>query len=98
MPTIAGYLSLSEKFDITIVDGRDRVNCTKQSIKALSSDGVVVLDYLEREFYKKALDFMALHGFREITFTGIIPGLFYRKETTIFTGMTTASVFNDYKF
>ena len=37
-------LKLQETFDIIIVDGRDRVNCCKQAVKAISEKGVIVLD------------------------------------------------------
>jgi precorrin-6B methylase 2 len=71
-------------FDIVIVDGRDRVNCLKSSIDALTSRGVMILDDSEREEYKEALTFMNDRGFRKIDFSGVAPGVFYRKSTTIF--------------
>ena len=45
---------LSEKFDVIIVDGRDRVNCCKYSIDALTEKGVLVLDDSERKVYEEA--------------------------------------------
>lgn len=77
-------VKLGEKFDIIIVDGRDRVNCCKQAVAALSENGVVVLDDSEREFYQPGIDFLKENGFRELPFSGISPGLFYRKSTSIF--------------
>lgn len=77
-------LSLPEKFEVIIVDGRDRVNCCKQAIDALTDNGVVVLDDSERAFYKPALDFLAEKGFKHLPFTGISPGLFYNKTTSVF--------------
>ncbi len=71
-------------FDIVIVDGRDRINCCKNSLAALSDAGVMVLDDSERDIYQEAFTFMAANGFREITFSGISPGLFYLKSTTVF--------------
>lgn len=76
--------STGEKFDIIIVDGRDRVNCCKNSVEALSEIGVMVLDDSERLVYDEARKFMAAQGFKELPFTGISPGLFYAKCTTIF--------------
>lgn len=75
---------LGEKFDVIIVDGRDRVNCCKHSINALSPNGVLVLDDSEREFYEEARTFLTLNGFKELPFTGISPGLFYNKTTSVF--------------
>jgi len=77
-------VKLEEKFDIIIVDGRDRVNCCKQAVDALSTDGVVVLDDSEREFYREAVDFLVKKGFKQLAFTGVSPGLFYRKATSVF--------------
>lgn len=76
--------SLPEKFDLIIVDGRDRVNCCKNSVEALSANGVIVLDDSEREIYNRARIFLVENGFRELPFTGISPGLFYNKATSIF--------------
>lgn len=77
-------LKLEKKFDIIIVDGRDRVNCCKQAIDALSANGVVVLDDSEREFYSEGISFLKSKGFKELSFSGISPGLFYRKSTSVF--------------
>ncbi|MGV8877529.1 MAG: FkbM family methyltransferase [Sphingobacteriaceae bacterium] len=77
-------IKLEEKFDIIIVDGRDRVNCCKQGIEALSPKGVMVLDDSERDEYKQGVDFLLSKGFKHLLFSGISPGLFYRKSTSIF--------------
>jgi hypothetical protein len=77
-------VKLGEKFDIIIVDGRDRVNCCKQAVDALSDNGVVVLDDSEREFYKEGVDFLIKKGFKHLSLSGISPGLFYRKSTSVF--------------
>ena len=74
----------SEKFHIIIVDGRDRVNCCKNSITALTDDGVIVLDDSERPQYKEAIDYLKSKGFKELPFSGISPGSFINKSTTIF--------------
>ncbi|HEY5327572.1 MAG TPA: FkbM family methyltransferase [Mucilaginibacter sp.] len=77
-------LKLEETFDIIIVDGRDRVNCCKQAVKAVSEKGVIVLDDSERDFYKEGINFLVNKGFKELSLTGISPGLFYRKATSVF--------------
>jgi len=77
-------LKLEETFDIIIVDGRDRVNCCKQAVKALSENGVIVLDDSEKVSYKEGVKFLINKGFKELVFTGISPGLFYRKATSVF--------------
>ena len=77
-------VKLEEKFDIIIVDGRDRVNCATKAVDALSPKGVIVLDDSEREKYKPAIDFLIKRGFKHIPFSGISPGLFYLKSTSVF--------------
>ena len=79
MPTTKDH-----KFNVIIVDGRDRVNCCMQSINALTEDGVIVLDDSEREFYLPAIHSLTGLGFKQLPFSGISPGLFYRKSTTVF--------------
>jgi len=76
--------SLGEKFDIIIVDGRDRVNCCKYGVDALTEKGVIVLDDSERESYHGARVFLLKQGFKELSFSGISPGLFYEKATSVF--------------
>lgn len=73
-----------ERYDIIIVDGRDRVNCCKQSVNALSEKGVLILDDSEREKYNEARLFLQKEGFKELSFSGISPGFFYRKATSVF--------------
>ena len=75
---------LNQQFDIIIVDGRDRVNCCKYSLAALSPEGVVILDDSEREAYEPARMLLKENGFKEISFSGISPGLFYEKATSVF--------------
>lgn len=75
---------LGEKFDIIIVDGRDRVNCCKNSVEALTTSGVLVLDDSERDFYQPARTFLLEKSFKELPFTGVSPGLFYNKTTSVF--------------
>lgn len=75
---------LGEKFEVIIVDGRDRVNCCKHSISALTENGVLVLDDSEREVYEEARTFLKAEGFKELSFSGISPGLFYNKATSVF--------------
>lgn len=76
--------TLDNKFDIVIVDGRDRVNCMKNAIRSIKDNGVIVLDDSERQQYKDGIDFLLNHNFKKIDFWGISPGLFYKKNTTVF--------------
>lgn len=79
-----GAKNSKQKFNIIIVDGRDRVNCCLQSMDSLSEDGVLILDDSERAQYDVGRKALINNGFKEISFSGISPGLFYRKETSVF--------------
>lgn len=76
--------SYVEKFDIIIIDGRDRVNCILESVHAISERGVIILDDSERIEYQEGKDFLVEKGFKYIEFWGIAPGIFFNKCTTIF--------------
>ncbi len=75
---------LDKKFDLIIVDGRDRINCIKNSIECLNSNGVIILDDSERSSYIDGIQYLIDNEFKKIYFWGISPGLFYKKNTTIF--------------
>ncbi|MDM5272404.1 hypothetical protein PGH07_09455 [Sulfurovum sp. zt1-1] len=76
--------TIDRKFDIVIVDGRDRVNCIKNSLFSLKESGVIVLDDSERPYYQEGINHLLSNGFKKIDFWGISPGLFYKKSTTLF--------------
>ena len=73
-----------KRYDVIMVDGRDRVNCVKQSSEQLSERGVVLLDDSERSRYKEALDFMASRGFKQLDFESIKPKDKRLSRTTLF--------------
>lgn len=73
-----------EKFNIIIIDGRDRVNCCKQCLPAITNDGVVVVDDSERPQYQDGISFLKQNDFKELRFTGISPGVFIYKATSVF--------------
>ena len=75
----------TEKFyDIVIIDGRDRVNCLKNSRHKLTSRGVIILDDSHREKYKEGINYMKNQGFLSIDFAGLPPNGQKLKQTTIF--------------
>lgn len=78
-------------FDVIVVDGRDRVNCCKNLIDALKSDGIIIFDNSDRELYDEAYSYLRDNGFKEIKFTGMGPinleawstSIFYRNKNNI---------------
>lgn len=71
-------------FDIVIIDGRDRVNCAKNSLKSLKPDGIIIWDNSDRPEYKEGYDFLKQHGFGKIEFIGLVPAIIQKGETGIF--------------
>jgi len=76
--------SLDEKFDIIIIDGRDRVNCCKYSLEALTPKGVVILDNSNRPNYEPGIDFLLGNNFKKIDFVGMSPKSPQLSQTSIF--------------
>jgi len=73
-----------KQYNIIVVDGRRRVRCIINSISALCSDGVIVLDDSEREEYAEGVLFLRQHGFKRLDFWGIAPGMHDKKCTSVF--------------
>jgi len=76
--------SFSNCFDIIIIDGRDRINCVKNSLEALKYDGIIIWDNSDRSRYEKGYSFLNEHGFRRLDFEGIGPLNTYKWCTSIF--------------
>jgi len=73
-----------KKFDVILIDGFDRVNCCKYAVAALNEHGVVIFDDTELEKFQEGIAYLKAAGFKMLSFSGISPGLFYRKETSVF--------------
>lgn len=76
--------SFNDEFDIVIIDGRKRVECAKNSLKALKKDGVIIWDNSDRELYNEGYDFLIANGFKRIDFWGMGPINAYAWCTSIF--------------
>ena len=61
--------SSGTEYDMIIVDGRDRLNCVRQSLQALSERGVIILDDSHRNRYQVCIKEVKKSGF-------LIMGLF----------------------
>lgn len=74
-----------EKFDIIVIDGRDRVRCAKNCVEKLREDGIIIWDNSEREYYEEGFRYLKDKGFKQLELSGIIwgiPGV--RDYTSIF--------------
>jgi len=74
----------NNKFDIVVIDGRDRVNCALNCLDALKPDGVVIWDNSDRTEYMGGYNFLLEHGFKKIEFVGMCPVVNFKSETAIF--------------
>ena len=74
----------SKKFDIVVVDGRDRVNCIRNTLNSLTERGVIILDDSNVTDYDEGRKFLHSTGFREITLEGMGPVMHTSKTTSIF--------------
>lgn len=73
-----------KKYDVILVDGRERVKCAKNSLDLLSDNGVLILDDSDRPKYQEVYSFYESKGFKRIIFTGLKPTGFRRYATTVF--------------
>jgi len=71
------------RFDVVVVDGRDRVNCGLQAVEALEPGGVIVWDNSDRRRYGPGLNALAGQGFRRLPFVGLAPLGSSASETSI---------------
>jgi hypothetical protein len=72
------------RFDLIVIDGRDQVNCARESVGALTLDGVLVWDNTEREKYRAGFSHLHSQGFRQIDFWGLGPCGYKEWCTTVF--------------
>lgn len=72
------------EFDVIVIDGRDRVNCSKNSLDALRSDGVIIWDNSDRDIYNEGYEYLIRNGFKRIDFWGIGPINVYGWCTSVF--------------
>lgn len=73
-----------DRFDVVVIDGRDRVNCAKHCLPALKRNGVVIGDNSDRERYSEGLAFLQSAGFKRLDLWGNAPVAMTKSCTTIF--------------
>ncbi len=71
------------RFDIVVIDGRDRVNCARHAVTGLKPEGVIVWDNTDREEYRPGIESLARAGFRRVEFLGMVPTLNEKLETSV---------------
>lgn len=84
-------LKSKKRYDVIIVDGRDRVRCALNAIERLKKYGVIIWDNSERKRYQKGIKKLHELGFKQIEFFGPVPidnklettSVFYRTENLL---------------
>ena len=71
------------KYEIVIVDGRERVKCAIKAFNKLKENGVLILDDSDRDRYTEALNFYTEKGFKKLSFSGLKPTGLGIDETSI---------------
>ncbi|MDY6913835.1 MAG: class I SAM-dependent methyltransferase [Planctomycetota bacterium] len=61
------------RFDVIVIDGRQRLACAEYASGALKSGGVIVWDNSDREDYRPGFDLLQQQGFKRLEFTGMGP-------------------------
>jgi hypothetical protein len=77
-------LNCQVAFDIVIIDGMDRENCSKNAPAALSKESVIIFDNSDRASYDKAYKNLSKIGFKRLDFHGPGPINHYGWCTSIF--------------
>ena len=57
-----------DRFDVVVIDGRERVRCAVNSLGALKPHGVIIWDNTQREKYQPGFDFLKTLVFEESIF------------------------------
>ena len=71
-------------FHVIVIDGRDRVNCARNNLSALSDDGVILWDNSDRSKYRSGRGFLREEGFKQLPLVGMGPQVARIWETSIF--------------
>lgn len=77
-------LKEGEKFDIILVDGRDRVRCAQNAVERIKMDGIIIWDDTERKEYQTGYNFLKEHGYKQMELSGITYGIELKHFTSIF--------------
>lgn len=72
-------------FDVICIDhGGPRELVVDWAIRNLTAGGFIVFDNSDRAAYKSGIDELIRNGFGYVSFFGMVPGLHYATETTVF--------------
>jgi stage III sporulation protein SpoIIIAA len=70
-------------FEIIIIDGINRNDCMVKALQNLKPEGVLIIDNVERNEYRSAINNLINKGFKIIEFKGMAPGVSTSSITAI---------------
>jgi hypothetical protein len=73
----------NQKFNIIIIEGRNRLHYAKNCIEALTDDGIIIFDNSHTDEYSIGANYISESGFRRIDFIGLTPIISHSNTTTI---------------
>lgn len=73
-----------EKYDLVVVDGRERVACAAVAVDVLSDRGVILLDDSSRGRYEAGIARLRSLGFRQLDFVGLKPAGLQGHQSSLF--------------
>ncbi len=81
---IKNLSSKNQRYEIVLVDGRERVACAIFALDYLTSDGILILDDSDRNTYANVFSVYSKNGYKELSIGGLKPNGLGISHTTIF--------------
>ena len=72
------------RFDVVVIDGRDRVNCARAAMVGVNATGVIVWDNSDRPEYAEGHALLVAAGWRKVPFVGMAPVFNQKSETAVY--------------
>ncbi len=73
-----------KKYDVVVIDGKNRIECAKIAVRHLSDRGIIIYDDTDRKKSVGAVQIFRDEGFRHLPFIGFSPIEFMKCETSMF--------------
>lgn len=81
---VAAVASEGVRYDLIVIDGNHRLECTRAAIDHVDPGGIVVLDNSDRETERTCSSMLRDAGFIQVDFCGFGPINGYRWSTSVF--------------
>lgn len=75
-------LEEKNKFDLIVIDGRDRIHCAENAVQKLNHNGVIIWDDTDVAGYKQGIDYLKKEGFKQLELSSVTYQLIGWKQVT----------------